>query len=372
MGKLFKMPFLTIMFSSIFLSQTYGFDLTEKFSVSGTVTGVYQLLDKSKGDVKNRNRGSGVIDFNLSFRPNENDEFFMRSSFAKGDGLKKVNPFSLLPNADDLSGDLHDINGHARDHLQELWYAHVFNFDKNKSLKLTGGIIDSTCFIDDNIYAADELHQFMNEALVHNPLANLPSYDIGIALQFETRNLDIRILGMNQKNEYKKHYIYFGTQIGYKWENILGKGTYRLYGFVTNRKFLKWDEEGYSSLKGIGLSFDQELIKDIIGTFFRAGWQDDSAQVDHNRMISFGLNLSGSLWGRNGDEIGVGYCYLKSPSGSEISRSQVFEGYIKFKLFSYKALCSDFTVDYQFIQDKYRVMGKRAGNIYGLRFNINF
>ncbi len=104
----------------------------------------------------------------------------MRASFAKGSGFHSRGanyPFHLSPNADDLFVDLHNINGHTRDHLQELWYAHRFSIQKDISLKLTAGIIDSSAFIDDNAYAGDELRQFMNEALVHNPLANLPNYD---------------------------------------------------------------------------------------------------------------------------------------------------------------------------------------------------
>ncbi|MCS7204038.1 MAG: carbohydrate porin, partial [Thermodesulfovibrio sp.] len=103
-------------------------------------------------------------------------------------------------------------------------------------------------------------------------------------------------------------------------------------------------------MKGIGLSFDQQLIKDLLGAFLRAGWQDDEAKVVHNRMVSFGLNLNGSVWGRKDDEIGIGYAYLKSPSkNEELKHSQVFEGYVKFKLFSYKSLNSDITFDYQYI-----------------------
>ncbi|MGC9045390.1 MAG: carbohydrate porin, partial [Thermodesulfovibrio sp.] len=95
--------------------------------------------------------------------------------------------------------------------------------------------------------------------------------------------------------------------------------------------------------------------------------------VDYNRMISFGLNLNGSVWGRKDDEVGVGYAYLKSPSkNQDLSRSQVFESYVKFKLFAYKFLSSDITLDYQYIQDKTRQEGTKAGHIYGVRFNINF
>jgi porin len=256
---------------------------------------------------------------------------------------------------------------------RQLWYSQKFPIEKEISLKLTAGIIDSTAFIDDNVYAGDELQQFMNEALVHNPLANLPSYDAGVAVEFEWYKLNIKAVGMRSKNDYERHYGYYALQIGYKLETELGEGNYRIYGFTTDRKFENWDADAYKSLKGIGVSFDQQLIKDTLGVFFRAGLQDDSAKIEYNRMISFGLNLNGSVWGRKDDEIGVGYAYLKSPSKNpELSRSQVIESYVKFKLFSYKAISSDITLDYQYIQDKTHQEGSKSGHIYGVRFNLNF
>jgi len=360
----------------LFPFSVYAADITDWLSISGSATGVYQWLNKAKGDVENKDRGSAVIDFNVSVKPTENDEFFLRASFAKGSGFHSESanyPFKLNPNADDLFVDLQNINGHKWDHLQELWYSHKFQIEKEISLKLTAGIIDSTAFIDDNVYAGDELQQFMNEALVHNPLANLPSYDAGVAVEFEWDKLNIKAVGMRSKNDYEKHYGYYALQIGYKLETELGEGNYRIYGFTTDRKFENWDADAYKSLKGIGVSFDQQIIKDKLGAFFRAGWQDDSAVIDYNRMISFGLNLNGSVWGRKDDEIGVGYAYLKSPSKNpELSRSQVIESYVKFKLFSYKAISSDITLDYQYIQDKTREEGSKAGHIYGVRFNLNF
>lgn len=371
------LTYLWIFVTTVFPFSVHPADLTDWLSFSGSVTGVYQWLSRSRGDVEKRDRGSSVIDFDISLRPSKNDEFLVRASFAKGNGLKKDNQFHLSPNADDLFDDLHNINGHPRDHLQELWYSHKFEIGKETFLRLRGGIIDSSGLIDDNIFAADELQQFMNEALVHNPLANLPSYDAGLAVEFEQDRFHLRLVGMVSKNENEqmdvKNYSWVGAQIGYKLETSLGEGNYRLYGYTTNRRFENWDADAYKSLKGFGISFDQSLIKDRLGAFFRAGWQDDSAKVDYKEMISFGLNLNGSVWGRKDDEIGIGYAYLKSPSrNEELRKSQVFEGYVKFKLLEYKFLSSDITFDYQYIGERLRREGERSGHVYGTRFNINF
>ncbi len=84
------------------------------------------------------------------------------------------------------------------------------------------------------------------------------------------------------------------------------------------------------------------------------------------------MNLNGSVWGRKDDELGVGYAYLKSPSKEELKRSHLFESYVRFQLFSYKAVSSDITFDYQYIQDKVHEEGTKAAHIYGVRFNVNF
>ncbi len=362
--------------------KSYAVDITDKLSVSGDATTVYQWLKMTKGyadedtETKKKDRGSAVIDFNISYRPIENSEIFMKVSFAKRDGLKAVNPFTVSPNGDDLFSDLKNINGHRRDHLLELWYAHKFDIQKDISLKFTGGIIDSTAFIDDNVFAADELGQFMNEALVHNPLANLVSYDVGVAGEFEWDKFHFRLVGMRSKVEDSdgRNYNWVGAQVGYKVVTELGEGNYRLYGYRTNKRFDNWDGDSYEALKGIGVSFDQQLIKEALGAFFRAGLQDSSAVVDYNRMVSFGININGSVWGRKDDEIGVGYAYLRSPSrNEELKSSQVFEGYFKFKLFSLKTITSDITFDYQYIRDRVRESeNNKSGYVYGVRWNLHF
>ncbi|MCS7164531.1 MAG: porin, partial [Thermodesulfovibrio sp.] len=118
---------LIFLFIIIIPFSSYSLDITENLSISGTATTVYQWLKMTKGyadnltESKKKDRGSAALDFNVSLRPIENGEFFLRASFAKRDGLKAVSPFTLSPNADDLFSDLKNINGHSRDHLLELW-----------------------------------------------------------------------------------------------------------------------------------------------------------------------------------------------------------------------------------------------------------
>ncbi len=376
--------YIILLFCCLFFPITaIGADITENLSISGTATTVYQWLKMSKGYMdeektkKREDRGSAVIDFNVSFRPIENGEFFTRWSFAKGSGFKSEGsqyPFSLSPNADDLFVDLKNINNHPRDHLLELWYSHKFELMKDTTLKLTAGVIDAGAFIDDNKYAGDEIAQFMNEVFVHSPLANLPSYDLGLAGELEIGDFHLRAVGIRSKNDDDRRYNWIGGQIGYRIDTPLGEGNYRLYGYVTNKRFFDWDEEGQKALKGIGVSFDQELIKESVGAFFRWAVQDTKARDAYFKsMYSIGVNLSGGIWGRKDDEVAVGYAYLRAPHNNEnIRSSQVIEGYVKFKLFSYKSISSDISFDYQHVREKAREEGTKSANIYGVRFNVHF
>ncbi len=359
-------------------------DVTEKLRIGGSLTFVYQSLEMVSGEIngsKNRDRGSLVLDFNISYSPFRDSELFLRASFAKGSGFneeKSGYPFALRCNADDLSSDLHNINGRSRDNLQEAWFSKKFELRSVGSFKMTGGIIDSSAFIDDNSYAGDELSQFMNETFVRNPLANLPSYDLGFALEMERGPLRLKALAMGSKNQNeqmaKKDYLWIGSEIGLEIKSAFGTGNYRFYAYTTNRKFENWTGSCEKRLKGFGTSIDQEIKREAFGFFIRAGWQDDSARIDYERMISGGVSINGNLWGRKGDGAGIGYAYLTAPfRNPDIKSTEVIEAYVRFELISYKFLSSDLTFDYQRLKDRARPLGgTKLANIYGVRMNLNF
>ena len=99
-----------------------SYDINEKFTVEGTLTGVYQYGDFDAEGVDDADRGAVALDLGVNFHPSESDEFQVTLGFAAGNGLNDVNPFSLTPYAADLEDDLKDINGRNRDYLLEAWY----------------------------------------------------------------------------------------------------------------------------------------------------------------------------------------------------------------------------------------------------------
>lgn len=330
-----------------------AYEVTEQLNIGSISSAVVQYGDfddvfteqgKKRSDAIG---GSVAADLWINFHPTEGDEFQMTLSYAVGNALNKINPFTLAPYADDLEADLKNINGRNRDYLLESWYKHTFEVGANASLGVTVGIIDSAVYMDENAFANDETSQFMNDTFVNSTLANLPSYDGGGALKYESGNWQLKAVIMNSRNEAERSYMYYGGQVAYTLETALGEGNYRLNGHTTSGDFenaavTSSDE----SLKGLGFSADQQLTEHL-GIFTRLGWQDDAVAVDHDQLYSGGANINGGLWGRTGDEIGIAYAYLKGAQGSGLDKTQAFETYARFSVSAH----ADFTVDVQYILD---------------------
>lgn len=365
--------FYIISILMILLTPFFAFahDMNEKLTVDGTLTGVYQYANTNIEGTGSVGRGAAVMDLGVNFHPAKTDEFQITLSYASGNGLNYLDLFSLSSYSDDLEDDLKNINGRNRDYLLEAWYKHTFEISETTSFAVTGGIIDSTCFIDDNAFANDEKTQFMNQIFVNHKNVNLPSYDLGGALELNVSNFSIRGVVMNSKFEDEedtfRNYSYYALQIGYAIETAMGKGNYRIYGFTTNKKFTDWDETEKERLKGIGISADQQLSS-IIGVFVRAGWQDDVAAIDHETVYSGGININGKLWGREHDEIGLGYAYLLGADKKDIDSTNAFETYARFNITNF----SDITFDVQYIADDLRHDDDRDVWIYGIRANAYF
>ncbi len=360
----------------------------EKISFEGTATLVYQWMDGSKIDSKNR--GSGAVDLGLTIRPIENGKFFILGSFASGNGLKDVSPFILTPNADDLEDDVKNINGHEQqDNILELWYEHTFNFGNDTAFKIRAGILDATYLIDDNRFADDEINQFMNEVFVDTPLFTPPSYDLGAMLELSKGSFTTRFVIMTTKySEYEEdyeikpfYYQYYALELAYNLKSSWGEGNYRIYGYTTSKDFPNWKKEPKKeSIYGIGISLDQDLGfiknpfgKNPIGFFMRAGWQNDDAIVNYRYLISGGFNIPFCFLGREGNEIGIGYAYLDSPDKADLSNTHALEAYAKFDLFSYERLSSNLTFDFQYLKDNYKNNEEdKEGYIIGFRWNLSF
>jgi len=347
--------------------KAWAYDITDKFSIGGVIAGGYQY-QWADGD-GHLDRGALPFQPEFSFRPTETDEIFANFGFAAGNGLNGVTDFALAPWAADLEDDVKDINGRNRDYLLTVWYKHTFEFGENNTLGLTGGIIDSTAYIDENAYANDEYTQFMNESLVNAPNGFAPSYDIGGAAQWEFGNWEFTAMGMNVgENDHGNNYNFFGSQLAYTLNTTLGEGNYRVIGQITSREFMDKDNSDKEKLTAAFISFDQQL-GEIFGVWIRCGWEDNSALISFDYLYSGGLNLTGKWYGREDDNIGIGYAYLSGDDDSDYDSIQVAEVYWRVVLNDYFAA----TADLQYITEKFDIdQDDIDGVIGGMRLTAAF
>jgi hypothetical protein len=344
-----------------------AYEINDKLSIGGVLAGAYQYQFVDNDE--NKGRGAVPFQVEMSFTPDEKNEFFAKFGFAAGNGLNDQTSFTLAPWAADLEDDVKDINGRNRDYLLTVWYKYTFRLSEEHTLGFTGGIIDATDYLDENVYANDEYTQFMNESLVNGPHAFVPSYDIGGALEWKISNFSVRGVVMNVgENDEGNSYQFYGAQLGYTLSSPLGEGNYRVIVDHTSKQFLDKQGEDKEHLTGITVSFDQQL-GDIFGAWIRFGWQDDKAAVDYDAIYSGGVNISGSLWRRENDNIGLGYSYLNG-GNLDIEQTQVFEGYYRLVLNEYLAL----TADVQYMKDDYKEGStpEPKGVILGLRATAEF
>jgi porin len=340
--------------------------LLERFSFGGVMAGAYggQFVSDPVEDL---HRGAFAVQPEIAVTLSDHDEIFLKLGWAAGNGLNGVTDFNLAPWAADLEDDVKGINGRMRDYLLTAWYKHTFEFSENHTLGLTGGLIDSTDYLDENAFSNDEYTQFMNEALVNGPNAGLPSYDVGGALEWEINGFGFKAVYMNiGENDDGKNFNFFGGQVGYTLNTSLGEGNYRIIGAITNEAFLDRAGTDTEYRAVIGTSCDQQF-GDIFGAWIRVGLQRGAAAVNYRYLYSGGINITGKIWGREQDNIGIGYAYLGNGNG-DIKDTNVAEAYVRFGLTDFLG----FTVDAQYMKDRYEVEDNIEGFILGGRMAVEF
>ncbi len=361
----------------VFLMATngFGYEINDKFSIGGIMAGIYQYQSIGDAPEEYENEGRGLLLFEpeISFTPTENDELFAKFGFGAGNGLdgEGRSPFVIPPWGGNVQDDYKEINGRNRDYLLTAWYKHTFNFSDDHTLGLTGGIIDATDYMDDNAFANDEYTQFMNAALVNGPSSFLPSFDIGGAIEWDMGAFSVRgvtmALGSNgEEDQFDEPYNFYGMQFGYTLDFGLGEGNYRLLLDTTSSSFSNVAGTEKEQMRSALISFDQQL-GEIFGAWIRFGWQDDEAAIDYGSIYSGGLNINGNLWGRDADNIGIGYAHLRG-GNLDVNHTDVLEVYGRFALNDILAV----TGDVQYMKDSMDMGDSPDGWIFGLRMTAEF
>lgn len=358
--------------SAICLLQLYGvafgYDITDKFLVSGVLAGAWQYLEVNEEGVDDGPKAAVALQPEMSFRPFDNSELFAKIGFAVNNGLNVKSPFALTIWAADLEDDVKDINGRDRDYLLTGWAKHTFELSASHSLGFTFGIIDATDYVDENAFANDEYGQFFNEVFVNAVTGNFVSYDIGAVAQWAFGNFSAYGLIMDVgENEEGNNFQYYALQLAYLLVTGLGEGNYRVTGTLTSDNFLSADgDDDDKRLSALVFSADQQLGS-TFGVFLRVGLQDDDAAVTYEQEYSGGVNISGSIWGREQDNIGIGFAFLNDGE-TEIDSSLVAEAYVRFGLTEMFAT----TADLQYLEDEYNDGDKVDGWVGSIRVTAEF
>ena len=351
---------------------SYAYDINDKLSIGGVLAGAIQCQDLSAqpaGATDNDStcKGGVPVQPEISWRPTDADEIFVKLGFAAGNSLNADTSLLLAPWAADLEDDVKDINGRNRDYLLIAWYKHTFSYSEDRNLGVTFGIIDATDYLDENAYANDEYTQFMNEALINGPNVFLPSYDLGGALEWENGPWSLRGVYMNVgENDDGNEYNFYAAQLGYSVETSLGEGNYRVVIDGASSEFLDPTGTTKESRSAILISFDQEF-GEVIGGWIRFGWQDDTAAIDYQKLYSGGIDIKGTRWGRADDNIGLGYAYL-STGHLGIDKAQVAEGYYRWAVNDMLAI----TGDVQYQKGDYINGDQSKGWVFSIRATAEF
>jgi hypothetical protein len=359
--------FILAFCACFFQASAYTYDVNDQLSLGGILAGAIQCQDIS-GANSAGDSCAFTLPFQLetSYQQSPNDQVFFKLGFATGNGINADALNIVAPWAADLKDDLKNINGNGRDHLLTAWYKHTFILGEGR-LGATIGIIDATDYLDENAYANDEFTQFMNGSMTNGPNVFLPSYDNGFALQYEYGSWSLHGVWMNvEENDDGRSYDFFGVQAAYSTDNAFGDGNYRLIYTQHSKDFLDPAGTDFKGRHAILLSMDQDF-GDTVGIWTRIGKQTDDAAIDYEAIASAGIDLKGSAWGREADNIGIGYSHLQG-GNIGIERSRISEGYYRMQFSDVLGI----TGGIQYHDDDFETGSGPDSWIYSLRFVAEF
>ena len=150
-----------------------------KVAVDGSVRGTLQQVANAK-EGQNELFGQGAFDLTLLYHPMALTTLFVDLEAIAGPGPdKKLGSLSRV-NADaETLGDQDE-----KLTLREAWLWLRFVNDR---LDFFVGKLDLTNYFERNVFANDETSQFLNAALVNNPMLKQPTNGAGITLRWDAR-----------------------------------------------------------------------------------------------------------------------------------------------------------------------------------------
>ncbi|WP_457622014.1 hypothetical protein [Persephonella sp.] len=258
------------------------------------------------------------------------EQIFINNSVTIGNGLNdrfSKKGFSVQPSGDDLQDITQNINNTGRKYILELWYKRKF-----ENSVFVAGLIDSASFIDENNVANDEHTQFLNSALINNPVAPIHSYNPGFYIKHKLNGVVFKTVFI--KNTPEK------GNTGFLQINLGGNGfNLRPYYYHT---FSDYEN------KGFGLSSDMDFGDTAV--FFRGSKKIGSGDL----FLSSGFQIENIF--RN-DRIAFGAGLIEQEK-----KSYIYEIYYLYRINRYVS----FTFDFQQVRES------STERIFGTRLYISY
>ncbi len=231
-----------------------------------------------------------------------------------------------------------DALGNRTMDVSEFWFQQAFLDDtlliRLGKLDLTAGFEHHNCPVsfDCSTYASDETTQFINSALVNNPVIPFPDYGLGIAALYAPiegwyvsaavadAQADSRETGFNTAFHDEDYFFYiFETGVTPQLSSANGplQGAYRVGLWYDPQPKANIDStKTYRDDVGFYFTCDQMLAKENadpedsqgLGAFFRYGYAS-SKRSDLANFFSVGCQYQGLLEGREDDVLAIGFAH---------------------------------------------------------------
>lgn len=274
-------------------------------------------------------------------------ELFYDPELLQGHGLSRTLGIAGFPNGEAVKAAFYNLHYNT----SRLYIRQTFGLggetekiedDENQfgetldvnRITLSIGKFSANDFFDNNAYSKDSRKQFMNWSLWESSAWDYPADVIGYTDGF--------VAEWNTK-DWLLHYGIFmeptqangptlETDVAKAWGQALEldrnytwgghSGTLRPFVFWNRANMGNYEDSlglspvnpditqtrAYRSKVGMGLSWDQELAKDL-GAFARLSWNDGHTETwaftEVDRSAAFGLSMQGSRWNRPDDVLGL-------------------------------------------------------------------
>jgi hypothetical protein len=303
-------------------------DETKLLTLNGILRSAFQGI--TSGEVAGESadaRGywAGSFELSLAVRPTP----YMRV-FADAEGLAGSGPEQTLGSLSEVNSDADVLEGSPpKILLREFWLRFAMADGK---IRLSVGKLDPAHYFDRNSYAEDDTTQFMDAALLNDPMLKPPPNALGATLRFTVGQWRYA----------------FGAHAP---DNVGGdlSGRPYLIAEVGRRNVLplpgRWqwwvrtgsvEDDRTRTTWGTGVSIDQSITP-AVGVFARCGLSRSEGETLTSSACAGGMQFTPGWWQRAQDRLGVGYTYQRESAGSE----KLMEAYWSFAIYKLLWLTAD-------------------------------